>query len=90
MHAYRIVVAVPTKNRLAFSPPALVGWSLVELASGSVEARGSARSWSRVGCSARRGLIVRCFIFALYVELGSKPRKRSVVWCILTAQPQYI
>lgn len=44
MRAYRIVVAVPTKNRLAFSPPPLVGWSLVELASGSVEARGNARS----------------------------------------------
>lgn len=30
-----IVVAVPTKKMLAFSPPPFVGWTLISLASGS-------------------------------------------------------
>ena len=30
-----MVVAVPTKYTLAFSPPALVGWTLVSLAAGN-------------------------------------------------------
>jgi hypothetical protein len=31
---YKMVVAVPTKNRLAVSPPAPAGWTLVSFALG--------------------------------------------------------
>jgi hypothetical protein len=84
-----MVVAVPTKNKLAFSSPALVGWSFVALAFGSDDAKGSARLWSRVGCSDARGLIVRCFIFALSVYEGFNCEE-VVVWSLHKAQLHYI
>ena len=61
---YKIVVAVPTKRRLAFSPPALLGWTLVSLASGRWVGSCLSSGRSRVGASEAEGSIVRCFMFA--------------------------
>jgi len=63
---YSIVVAVPTKNRLAFSPPALLGWSFVSLASGSWAGGFAPAGRSRVGGSETLGSRVRCFMITLY------------------------
>lgn len=60
--AYKIVVAVPTNSRLAFSPPAFLGWSFVSLALGRLSGSGLSAGRSRVGASEVEGSIVRCFI----------------------------
>ena len=60
--SYKIVVAVPTKSRLAFSSPALLGCSLVSLASGRLVGNCAPGGRSRVGASELLGSIVRCFI----------------------------
>ena len=46
---YKIVVAVPTKKRLAFSPPALEGWTFVSFAPGSDGGADMCVGMSRVG-----------------------------------------
>lgn len=60
--AYKIVVAVPTNNKLAFSPPAFLGWSFVSLASGRLSGSDLSAGRSRVGASEMEGSIVRCFM----------------------------
>lgn len=44
-----MVVAVPTKKRLAFSPPALDGWTFVSFAPGSDVGADICVGMSRVG-----------------------------------------
>ena len=65
--SYSIVVAVPTKSRLAFSSPALLGCTLVSLASGRLAGNCAPGGKSRVGASELLGSIVRCFIVCMYV-----------------------
>ena len=64
--SYKIVVAVPTKSKLAFSPPALPGCSFVSLASGRLAGNCAPGGRSRVGASELLGSIVRCFIVDLF------------------------
>lgn len=77
---YRIVVAVPTKSKLAFSPPAFLGWTLVSLASGSELGSLAPAGRSRVGGCAVEGSMVRCLggsasvrpmLAMAYVDVGS-------------------
>ena len=92
---YNIVVAVPTKKRLAFTLPGLRGWIFVSLASGSELATWAPDGRSRVGALALLGSISRCFIvLSLYVvsaaavqstygqsRLAEKERRRrQVIW----------
>ena len=65
-----MVVAVPTNNKLAFSPPALLGWTLVSLASGRVSGSLAPVGRSRVGGSEVLGSRVRCFISGLGCWVG--------------------
>ena len=60
-----MVVAVPTNNKLAFSPPALLGWSFVSLASGRLSGSFLPLGRSLVGGTEVLGSIVRCFIVLL-------------------------
>lgn len=55
----RIVVAVPTKNMLAFSFPGPVGWSFVSLAGGSESGK---LALSRVGGFEMDISITKCFM----------------------------
>lgn len=57
----KITVAVPTKNKLAFSAPFTLGCSLVSVASGS-ELGTVGAAWSRVGWRCLDGSSVRCWI----------------------------
>ena len=54
-----MVVAVPTKNRLAFSPSVPAGWTLVSFALGKDV---GCCAWSRVDGSSFRGSRDRCFM----------------------------
>ena len=56
------MVAVPTKNRLAFSPPAFRGWSFVSFAFGRDSLNWRVDEKSRVGGMAILGSIVRRFM----------------------------
>jgi hypothetical protein len=60
--AYKIVVAVPTKNRLAFSPPDFEGCTLTSFAGGRCSGRVFPGEKSRVGGCSAFGSIVRDFI----------------------------
>ena len=67
MVMYRIVVAVPTKYMLAFSPPASLGCTEEDLGAGRLSALGWAGGRSRVGSTAAVGSIVMYFGFAIIV-----------------------
>ena len=58
----KIVVAVPTKNRDAFSPPGLIGWWKVLLLLGNDVGILMSAARSRVGCDESLGLIWILFI----------------------------
>ena len=57
-----MVVAVPMKYRLAFSPPALVGCTLTSLAAGNALGIASPLGWSLRGGFRSSGLIWRWFM----------------------------
>ena len=65
-NTYNIVVAVPTNNSCAFSPPALVGWNFVALASGRESGNVAPVGRSLVAGCAWVGSRVRCFIVRLF------------------------
>ena len=56
---YNMVVAVPTKNTLAFSSSVPAGWTLVSFALGRDV---GCCAWPRVGGSSFRGSRDRCFM----------------------------
>jgi hypothetical protein len=58
-YAYKIVVAVPTRNRLAFSPLDFEGWTLTSIGRGRCSGRGGK---PQVGACSAFGPIVRAFI----------------------------
>lgn len=66
---HKTVVAVPTNNNLAFSPPALLGWIFVSLASGRESGTSALGGRSLVAGCALLGSRVRCFIIGFVVVI---------------------
>lgn len=66
---HKTVVAVPTNNNLAFSPPALLGWIFVSLASGRESGTSALGGRSLVVGCALLGSRVRCFIIGFGIVI---------------------
>ncbi len=65
-----MVVAVPTNNKLAFSSPALLGWSFVSLASGKDFGSSFPLGRSRVGARDALGSTVRSFMVIVGIGIA--------------------